>query len=176
VDQATPLPTGHVALRHLLVGFDGSRAAHQALRWSAARGVGRRLTVVFVDAPPGWLDGLYVAALAIGGATGPALDASDRVVASMRRAISGLSADVSVTSLVRNGRIDSELARAAELSDATAIVLGSGTDHAIGLGKDVYRRLAPRCTVPVIEVGSPGATARDACVLRATAPLHDAAC
>lgn len=168
-----PVAVGRAALRHLLVGFDGSQAARCALRWSAPATVGRRLTVVFVETPPGWLGGLHLAGLAMARAADPALDAPDRIVESMRREISGLPADLSVTSLVRPGRVANELARAAGLSGATAIVLGTGSWQPAGIGVGVYGRLARRAYVPVIEIGSRRRGAGDRGVLRATvARLH----
>ena len=170
-----PVAVGRTALRHLLVGFDGSQAARCALRWSAAATVGRRLTVVFVETPPGWLGGLHLAGLAMARAADPALDAPDRIVESMRREISGLPADLSVTSLVRPGRVANELARAAGLSwrhgdRARHRILATGRSRRGGLrpfGPAGVRAL-------VIEIGSRRRGAGDRGVLRATVARLDA--
>jgi hypothetical protein len=173
-DRVPPVAAGRAALRHLLVGFDGSQAARRAVRQSAAATVGLRLTVVFVETPPGWLGGLYLAGLAMARTAGPALDAPDCIVESMRREISGLPARLSVTSLVRSGRVVNGLARAARLTGATAIVLGTGSWQPAGIGEGGYGRLAWQANVPAIEIGSRRRAAGDRSVLRATVARPDA--
>jgi hypothetical protein len=111
--------------------------------------------------------GLYPAGLAMARAAGPALDAPDRIVESMRREFSGLPARLSVSSLVRSGRVANELARAAGLTGAAAIVLGTGSWQPAGIGEGVYGRLARRANAPVIEIGS---RRRAAAIVACSAP------
>jgi Universal stress protein family len=153
---------------HLLVGFDGSREAQCALQWSAAVAAGGRLTVVFVDAGPGWA-WLGAAGVGFGGLSVlPLLAADDGVPTRMRRAISTLPADVSVTSFLRRGRVGVELARVAELTCAAAIVVGAESHHARRTARCVYSRVSRRANVPVIEIGCERDATCDPRVLRAT--------
>lgn len=149
--NASPRPFPR--LDHVLVGFDGSSASLSALGWSAAAAAGGRLTVVFVDATPNWVELVYTAGTALGGIGAPALDGPERVAERMRHAITAVSSDVAVTSLVRRGRVATELARAAEERQAVAIVVGTDVPPPQRFGRSVATRISRRTAIPVIAVG-----------------------
>jgi hypothetical protein len=98
----------------------------------------------------------------LSGIGGPALDGPERVSERMRHAISAVSSDLSVTSVVRRGRVATELARAAEVCHASAIVVGTDIRPQQRIGRSVGTRISLSTAIPVIAVsGTAAAAARD---------------
>jgi nucleotide-binding universal stress UspA family protein len=144
-----------MSVRRPLVGFDGSDAAHVALRHAAAlaRANHGRLTVAFVQNEQPCCVWPLVAV-----AETPQ-ERQRRELDELRAVIDGLAEDISVVSVVCHGAIGPALVHAARRGDCDAIVIGAPQGALHRLTGGVARYLQGHADVRLIVVARADGTA-----------------
>ena len=144
-------PVARCTARNVLVAFDGSRGAHDALACASAmaRGGNGRLTVLTViPHPPVPAPGV------VGAYDFRAIERS--MVAELRAAAETVPEDVPVTTLVAHGPAAPEIVRCVEDGCYDLVVLGcEGHGPMKGAVAGVCKKVMRHCPVPVLVVHTP---------------------
>ena len=137
--------------RRVLVGFDGSDAAHAALEHAAELAQRNHgcLTIVLVLTEQVCMGWPMLA-------TAPPLgDIQQAVIGDLRRAVEELAEDISVVSVVRRGPVGPALLREALRNQCDAIVIGRRCGVWSRLTGGVRRYLSWHAEAQLIVVGAP---------------------
>jgi nucleotide-binding universal stress UspA family protein len=150
-EQEEPQKVTPCSARNVLVAFDGSRGAHNALACGSAmaRGGNGRLTLLtVVPHPPIPAPGV------VGAYDFRSIERS--MVAELRAAAETVPEDVPVTTLVAHGSAAPEIVRCIEDGCYDLVVLGcEGHGPMKGAVAGVCKKVMRHCSVPVLVVHSP---------------------